>query len=209
MSSHRLSAEELTSVRTRIDGALEVLAAVEAGEYGFLLDVDMDADHPLDSAFASINELLTTFQAEEEQSRAFRSELEDKLAVVDQQRQAIRELSTPIIELWHGVLCLPVVGMMDTARSVDMTGALLQAVSEKGAKYAIVDVTGIDVMDTRTVDHFIRMAKAVRLLGADCALTGISPYIAQTVVHMGITLDDITTHRTLRDALVNYVESHR
>jgi rsbT co-antagonist protein RsbR len=63
-------------------------------------------------------------------------------------------------------------------------------------------------MDTRTVDHFLRMAKAVRLLGAECALTGISPHIAQTVVHMGLDLSDITTHRSLRDALTAYVNSH-
>jgi rsbT co-antagonist protein RsbR len=89
-----------------------------------------------------------------------------------------------------------------------MTGALLQTIVTKQARYAIIDITGIEVMDTRTVDHFLRMAKAVRLLGAECALTGISPHIAQTVVHMGLDLSDITTHRSLRDALTAYVNSH-
>jgi len=95
--------------------------------------------------------------------------------------------------------------VMDTARSAEMTSALLTTIVEKGSKYAIIDITGIDVMDTRTVDHFIRMAKAIRLLGAECALTGLNPHIAQTVVHMGLDLSDIVTHRSLRDALFRYV----
>jgi rsbT co-antagonist protein RsbR len=94
---------------------------------------------------------------------------------------------------------------MDTARSAEMTQSLLEKIVEKEAKYAVVDITGIDVMDTRTVDHFIRMAKAVRLLGAECAITGLNPHIAQTIVHMGLDLSDIVTHRSLRDALHKYV----
>jgi rsbT co-antagonist protein RsbR len=142
---------------------------------------------------------------EQEQSAVFRRELDERLATIEQQRSAIRSLSTPVIEVWRGVLCLPVVGVMDTARSAEMTSALLTTIVEKGARYAIIDITGIDVMDTRTVDHFIRMAKAIRLLGAECALTGLNPHIAQTVVHMGLDLSDIVTHRSLRDALFRYV----
>jgi rsbT co-antagonist protein RsbR len=155
--------------------------------------------------FSSINELISAMGTEQEQSGAFRRDLEEKLATVEQQRAAIKNLSTPIIEVWQGVLCLPVVGVMDTARSAEMTSGLLQAIVEKGAKYAIIDITGIDVMDTRTVDHFIRMAKAIRLLGAECALTGLNPHIAQTIVQMGLELSDIVTHRSLRDALYRYV----
>ncbi len=209
MKGRALNADELAAIRARVDAACAVLAAVERGEHGRFIDVEMDARDPLGSAFASINELITAFQTEDEQAAAFRAELDEKLAVVERQRRAIRELSTPIIELWRGVLCLPVVGTMDTARSMEMTSSLLEAVGRKGARHVIVDVTGIDVMDTRAVDHFIRMAKAVRLLGAECALTGISPYIAQTVVHMGISLDDIKTQRTLRDALAEYMAQRR
>jgi len=101
-----------------------------------------------------------------------------------------------------------VVGVLDTVRSTEMTGVLLQAIVDKKARYAIIDITGIEVMDTRTVDHFMRMARAVRLLGAECALTGINPHIAQTVVQMGLDLTDIVTHRSLRDALSHYVRAH-
>ncbi len=167
--------------------------------------LNVHSSNPLSFLFSSINELISALGTEQEQSGAFRRDLEEKLETVDQQRAAIKNLSTPIIEVWQGVLCLPVVGVMDTARSAEMTSGLLQAIVEKGAKYAIIDITGIDVMDTRTVDHFIRMAKAIRLLGAECALTGLNPHIAQTIVQMGLELSDIVTHRSLRDALYRYV----
>ena len=86
-----------------------------------------------------------------------------------------------------------------------MTEALLTAIVEKKARCAIIDITGIQIMDTGTADHFLRMAKAVRLLGSNCVLTGIHPNIAQTIVHMGVELSDVTTHRTLRNALQSYV----
>lgn len=206
MNARTLSVEELADLRERVVDALIALTAVGFGDHGVELRMDFKTRHPFNAVFASINELISAFGAEQEQSRAFRTELEDKLVVVEKQRVAIRELSTPIIELWEGVICLPVVGIMDTARSAEMTNSLLQAIVEKKTQYAIVDITGIEVMDTRTVDHFMRMAKSIRLLGAECALTGISRHIAQTVVHMGLDLDDIVTHRSLRDALAYYVK---
>ena len=109
------------------------------------------------------------------------------------------------MEVWEGILCLPVVGIMDSSRSADMTDALLKAVVSTRARCTIIDITGIEVMDTSTADHFIRMAKAVRLLGAECVLTGINPQIAQTIVHMGVDMEGVTTHRSLRDALTHFV----
>jgi len=202
------STTDLDQVRERIAEALLTLSSVGFGDYSVQLRLDMRSRHPLEAAFASINELIMAFAAETEQSNAFRRELESHLDVIEKQRAAIQELSTPIIELWEGVLCLPVVGVLDTVRSTEMTGVLLQAIVDKKARYAIIDITGIEVMDTRTVDHFMRMARAVRLLGAECALTGINPHIAQTVVHMGLDLTDIVTHRSLRDALSHYVSQH-
>jgi rsbT co-antagonist protein RsbR len=184
---------------------LLALANVGIGDYTTRLTVEQDDSRPLASLYSAINEMIASLSAEQEKSQAYQAELEEKLAMIEQQRAAIRELSTPIMEVWDGVLCLPVVGVMDTVRSTEMTGTLLKVVSEKGTKCAIIDITGIEVMDTRTVDHFIRMAKAVRLLGAECALTGTNPHIAQTVVHMGIDLANVVTYRSLRDALQNYV----
>lgn len=199
---------ELEQIRERVAEALLTLSSVGFGDTSVQLRVDVKSRHPLEAAFSSINELIMAFAAENEQSNAFRRELEGHLDVIEKQRAAIQELSTPIIELWEGVLCLPVVGVLDTVRSTEMTGVLLQAIVDKKARYAIIDITGIEVMDTRTVDHFMRMARAVRLLGAECALTGINPHIAQTVVQMGLDLTDIVTHRSLRDALSHYVSAH-
>jgi rsbT co-antagonist protein RsbR len=200
-----MSEDELDEIRETVIDALLILANVAEGDCSTLLDVDVHGSNPLSHLFAGINDLIATLATEHEQSSFFRRELDERLATIEQQRSAIRSLSTPVIEVWRGVLCLPVVGVMDTQRSAEMTSALLTTIVEKGTKYAIIDITGIDVMDTRTVDHFIRMAKAIRLLGAECALTGLNPHIAQTVVHMGLDLSDIVTHRSLRDALLRYV----
>ncbi len=113
----------------------------------------------------------------------------------------MRELSTPIIEVWAGVLCLPVVGIVDSQRSAEMTESLLEMVVTKQASTTIVDITGIDVMDTKTADHFIKMAKAIRLLGAECIITGINPGIAQTLIQIGVDLTQVRTMRNLREAL--------
>jgi rsbT co-antagonist protein RsbR len=185
--------------------ALLVLSNVGYGDYSTRLEFKEGDTSPLASLYAGINDMIAALGEEQEKSKRYQEELEGKLATIERQRVAIQELSTPIMEVWDGVLCVPVVGLMDTARSSEMTGALLRAVVDKSAKCAIIDITGIDVMDTRTVDHFVRMAKAVRLLGSECVLTGMNPHIAQTVVHMGLDLSNVVTHRNLRDALQQYV----
>ena len=185
--------------------ALLALSNVGYGDYTTRLELQEGDTSPLASLYAGINDMIATLGAEQEKARSYQQDLEGKLATIERQRIAIQELSTPIMEVWDGVLCVPVVGLMDTARSSEMTNTLLRAVVDKGAKCAIIDITGIDVMDTRTVDHFVRMAKAVRLLGSECVLTGMNPHIAQTCVHMGLDLSNVITHRNLRDALQQYV----
>lgn len=185
--------------------ALLALSNVGLGDYSTRLELKEGDDSPLASLYAGINDMIAALGQEQEKNKQYQEELEGKLATIERQRIAIQELSTPIMEVWDGVLCVPVVGLMDTARSSEMTSTLLRAVVEKSAKCAIIDITGIDVMDTRTVDHFVRMAKAVRLLGSECVLTGMNPHIAQTVVHMGLDLSNVVTRRNLRDALQQYV----
>ena len=185
--------------------ALLALSNVGYGDYTTRLELQEGDTSPLASLYAGINDMIATLGAEQEKARSYQQDLEGKLATIERQRIAIQELSTPIMEVWDGVLCVPVVGLMDTARSSEMTSTLLRAVVDKSAKCAIIDITGIDVMDTRTVDHFVRMAKAVRLLGSECVLTGMNPHIAQTCVHMGLDLSNVITHRNLRDALQQYV----
>lgn len=193
----------------RISDALVVLSEVTAGDLTARLADDLPEDDPFHVLYLGINEMVEALGAADRRKRSYQAELEEKLATIDRQKIAISELSTPVIELWSGVICLPVIGVVDTARSAEMTDALLTAVVDKQARCAIIDVTGIEVMDTGTADHFIRMARAVSLLGAECLLTGIAPAIAQTIVHMGIDMQGVTTHRSLRDALHGYVSRNR
>jgi anti-anti-sigma factor len=136
-------------------------------------------------------------------------ELEEKENIITAQRVAIARLSSPILQVWDGIVCLPIVGMLDAARSVDMTERLLAAVVQMRARSVILDVTGLEVMDTDTTDQFMKMARAVRLMGARAVVTGISPEIAQTLTQTGGDLGSITTLRNLRDALRMLLERER
>ena len=193
--------EKVSEVYDKIADILMLLADVASGDFSNRLELQLPDTHPLGALANGINEMIDSLASEQQRSAEYRRELEEKLATIERQQLAIRELSTPIMEVWDGILCLPIVGIMDTGRSADMTDALLRAVVATRARCAIIDITGIEVMDTGTADHFIRMAKAVRLLGAECVLTGMNPQIAQTVVHMGVDMEGVTTHRSLRDAL--------
>lgn len=203
---HNQSMVERIEDELRRRAILRVVAAVGSGNYAIRLRNDLPETNPLSALYQGINQMIESLEKQRQRSAAYQQELEDKLATIELQRATIRELSTPIIELWEGVLCLPVVGVVDSTRSAEMTEALLHAIVAKKARCAIIDVTGIEVMDTGTVDHFLRMTRAVRLLGSNCLLTGIHPAIAQTMVHMGIDLGGVVSHRTMRSALQQYVE---
>jgi rsbT co-antagonist protein RsbR len=127
--------------------------------------------------------------------------LREKLDLIERQSATIRALATPIIKVWDEVLCLPVIGTVDSARTADMMEALLQAVVREQARYAVVDLTGVEVVDTATADHVIQLFKAANVLGVEGILCGIRPAVAQTVVALGVDLTQVRTMRTLQDAL--------
>jgi anti-anti-sigma factor len=129
-------------------------------------------------------------------------ELVEKLRIIEAQRGAIRSLSTPIIEVWEGVLTLPIVGAVDAARATEITQALLNAVVQKRCRHAILDLTGVESLDTSTADHLLKMIQAVELLGARGILVGIRPEVAQTLVTLGVDLSRIVTLSDLRQALL-------
>jgi rsbT co-antagonist protein RsbR len=110
------------------------------------------------------------------------------------------ELSTPVVKLWDGILALPMIGTLDSARTQVVMETLLQRIVETGADVAILDITGVPTVDTLTAQHLIKTVTAARLMGADCIISGIRPQIAQTIVHLGVNLGDITTKATLADA---------
>jgi rsbT co-antagonist protein RsbR len=127
--------------------------------------------------------------------------LAEKNAVIAEQSETIRELAAPILEVWDEVLCMPVVGGLDADRAGQMMEALLEALVRRQARFAILDLTGIQFMDTTTVDHMLRIFLAARTIGVEGVLSGVRPAVAQTMVTLGVDLGDLVTTRTLKDAL--------
>ena len=121
--------------------------------------------------------------------------------LIVRQQQELLELSTPVITLWKGVLALPMIGTLDSARTQVVMESLLQRIVETGSEIAIIDITGVPTVDTLVAQHLLKTVTAIRLMGADCIISGIRPQIAQTIVHLGIDLEGITTKATLADAL--------
>ena len=121
--------------------------------------------------------------------------------VIARQQQEMLELSTPVVELWEGVLALPLIGALDSARTQVVMENLLQKIVETGAGISIIDITGVPTVDTLVAQHLLKTVAAARLMGADCIISGIRPQIAQTIVHLGVDLTDVITKATLADAL--------
>ncbi|MBV8055536.1 MAG: STAS domain-containing protein, partial [Deltaproteobacteria bacterium] len=122
-------------------------------------------------------------------------------AIINRQQEELLELSTPVVKLWEGILALPMIGTLDSARTQIVMESLLQRIGETGAEIAIIDITGVPTVDTLTAQHLLKTVTAIRLMGAECIISGIRPQIAQTIVHLGIDLEGVTTKATLADAL--------
>lgn len=121
--------------------------------------------------------------------------------VIARQQQEMLELSTPVVKLWEGVLALPIIGTLDSARAQVVMETLLQRIVETGSTTAIIDITGVPTVDTQTAQHLLKTVTAIRMMGAECIISGIRPQIAQTIVHLGVDLQGVTTKATLADAL--------
>jgi len=120
--------------------------------------------------------------------------------IIKRQQEELLELSTPVVKLWDGVLALPVIGTLDSARTQVVMESLLQAIVETNSRVAIIDITGVPTVDTVVAQHLLKTVTAARLMGADCIISGVRPQIAQTIVHLGINLSDVTTKATLSAA---------
>ncbi|HLY41258.1 MAG TPA: STAS domain-containing protein [Terracidiphilus sp.] len=141
------------------------------------------------------------------------TELLDRLALVTteafltareelilRQQQELMELSTPVVKLWDGILALPIIGTLDSARTQVVMESLLQTVVATNSKFAIIDITGVPTVDTLVAQHLLKTITAARLMGAECIISGVRPQIAQTIVHLGINLEDVVTKAKLADA---------
>jgi rsbT co-antagonist protein RsbR len=120
--------------------------------------------------------------------------------IIGRQQEELLELSTPVVELWRGVLALPLIGTLDSARTQVVMESLLQRIVQTGSAVAIIDITGVPTVDTLVAQHLLKTVAAARLMGADCIISGIRPQIAQTIVHLGIDLANIITKASLADA---------
>ena len=211
-------------VETASDGH-EALQQVSAGSFDLVLTdlrmEDMDGItllHELQTRHPNIVTIVLTGYASIESSiDALRQGVYDYLVkpcVVDdlkrtvgralehrEQRMRITELSSPVVEIWDGVLLLPVVGTLDDQRAAQMSTALFEAVRAKAARVVLVDITGCTVVDTYTAGHLINTVRSLRLLGAAAIITGVSAHVAADLVKLSVRLEDITTRRRLADGL--------
>jgi len=122
-------------------------------------------------------------------------------AVIQQQQRDLIELSTPVVKLWEGVVAVPLIGTLDSERTQVVMESLLERIVETNSTMAIIDITGVPTVDTLVAQHLLKTVAAARLMGADCIISGIRPQIAQTIVHLGLTLSEVTTKATMADAI--------
>ena len=123
--------------------------------------------------------------------------------IIQRQQTEMMELSTPVVQLWDRILALPLIGTLDSVRAQMVMENLLEAIVERGAEFAIVDITGVPTVDTLVAQHLLKTAAAVRLMGAHCIISGIRPQIAQTIVHLGVELPQVVTKSDIQSALAH------
>lgn len=189
----------------------EILQAASTGDYSKRCKVSLDesfSENPLATIIPSINLLLDDLQTKERKRKKAEeslhntiTELKQKVDTVKQQAHAIRELSTPAIEVWDGILVMPIIGVVDTARGQSIMDEMLSAIAEKKAKFVILDITGVDIVDTAVANHLVQVVRGGYMLGAKCVLTGINPAVAQSIVAIGADLRHVTTLRSLKEGL--------
>jgi anti-anti-sigma regulatory factor len=198
-AGHKSSASRLIPAASK---ALSHAQAEEA-EHRLLAAIEQ-ANEQLKSEISDRARLEEELQAARE--AAFRREIQEKAEIIEHQRAAIRALSTPIVEVWPEILCLPVVGFLDEGRSAQVAARVLEAVNATRARAVIIDVTALDRVDADIIVHLVRIAGAVRLLGASCVFTGVRPEVARTIIEMNIDASGLVTFQRVRDALARLLQ---
>lgn len=204
------SGPEAVSVEVpRIERIHDLLASISLDEFDPATDL-LPVEHA--DRFGALEETINLFARQLDltvrehrgtirELEASRGELEDKLTTIEEQRVAIRSLSTPVVELWDDVLALPIVGVVDSRRADEMVGELLQRVTQVRARCVIIDITGVEMVDTATAGHFLRLVATTRLLGTFCVITGISAHIAGAMSELGVDLGGTPTLANLKEGL--------
>lgn len=203
----------------KVQALLDVLLRIASADHDARVPTT-GGDTPLDLVATAVNMLAEELGASMAAEAKLREELEQEVArrhaenqalaqahaIMARQTEAIRQLSTPVIEIWHGVLVLPLIGVIDEARGHQIMEQLLSSIVRVGAQTAIVDITGVSEVDTHVADQLLRVVGAARLLGTQTIITGVSPENAQTLVRLGVEFSQVTTERSLAAGLRRALE---
>jgi rsbT co-antagonist protein RsbR len=184
----------------RLANLIEVIGSMASLDFSQKAMVD-DSEDTLNTIAMGLNMLAEELEA----SVVSKSELADTneqlQRLAEEQKMAIAQMSTPISRLWEGILLLPLVGIMTSERISAVLINVLENIAESQAKVFILDISGVAVVDTSAANHFIKISKATRLMGCTCIISGITSQVAQTMVELGINIDEIQTTGTMKDAI--------
>jgi rsbT co-antagonist protein RsbR len=199
-NSARELLQEISASRARqgfspADVAIFVLSLKQSVFAAIRTELSASQDKLFDTIWAATEMLDRLAIITTESFMATREEL------ISRQQQELLELSTPVVKLWEGIVALPIIGTLDSARTQVVMESLLQTVVATNSKFAIIDITGVPTVDTLVAQHLLKTITAARLMGAECIISGVRPQIAQTIVHLGINLEDVVTKAKLSDAL--------
>ncbi|MCF8373503.1 MAG: STAS domain-containing protein [Bacteroidales bacterium] len=202
------------NLKDRINRIEDILASVAAGDMDARIETEIEDD--LSGIEAAIDLLIDDLTDELRQREKMQKELETKLKEIQEQQRTIvqqqedlLELSSPVSKVWDNILILPVIGTLDSQRTQIMMENLLQKIVDTGCTISILDITGVPTVDTQVANHLLKTVTSARLLGAECIISGISPAIAQTIVHLGIDLSTIRTKATLQDAMIYAMKQNK
>ncbi|NUP12053.1 MAG: STAS domain-containing protein [Polyangiaceae bacterium] len=184
-----------------VSAVVATVAEVIKGNLRARVDVGEGATESSKALASAVNQLIVAWRDSELRARKTKRALEEKVATVETQAVAIRELSTPVMAIWRDILLVPIVGSIDKRRGAEITTELLHQLSQSTAKQVIVDVTGVQLADEETADQLVQLVRSAALLGTRCVVTGMSPAVAQTFVAIGANLAELRTHRTLEMGL--------
>lgn len=186
-------------IQEKVDRIVEKLAHVAAGDFSVRFDID--EDDPFAEAAEAFNVMFEDVEFMNKELEQKNEKLEEKLDVIENQKEAMAELSTPTVQIWDGVLTLPIIGVLDSQRTQQMMEVLLEEIVNREARYVIIDITGVGYVDTKTADHLVKISKAVHLLGSECIITGMQPEVSNTLVQIGVDFEGLITMRNISDAL--------
>jgi rsbT co-antagonist protein RsbR len=205
---------KIRNIKGRIEKIEDILSSVAAGDMDARIASKTEDDFTgIESA---IDLLIDDLTDELKNREKVQKELQDKLDKIQeqqktivQQQEELMELSSPVTKVWDNILILPVIGTLDSQRTQIMMENLLNKIVATGCTISILDITGVLTVDTQVANHLLKTVTSARLLGAECIISGISPAIAQTIVHLGIDLTSIRTKATLQDAMIYAMDQNK